>query len=151
MAIQTFELITPFQNLVSRDFTVSDNNFVVPNHADRIFMGEFVQLDSSYKLIRGTGDGVKFAVFAESGRYDAQASRKLPTLFLGGYEADTLIFNSSSAPALGAKLEVADITYLTYTLSGLQTHAGGTKEVIGFVTKTAASNSNKLRFMQTLV
>jgi hypothetical protein len=150
--IQTFKLVSAVQSLWSRDFEVNDPNYVVPGHTDAIIMGEFVEINDAYKLIPGDGAGPQFAVWAEEGRSDVQAIRQLPILFLGGYEADTLIFNTAAAPALGAKLEVVNtLSYNSRTVSGLQTHAGGAKEVVGFVTRRAANNNDYLRFLQVLV
>lgn len=150
--VQTFKLVTAVQGLYTPDFEVNDPNYVVPGHADAIIMGEFVEINASYKLIPGAGTALQYAVWAEEGRSDVQAIRQLPIIQIGGYIADTLIFNTGAAPALGAKLEVDNsLTYGGRTVSGLQTHAGGAKQVIGYVLRTAASNNDYLRFQQNLV
>ena len=146
--IQTFKLVTAVQSLITRDFEVNDPNYVLPAHADAIIMGEFVELNASYKLIPSAAAALSFAVWVEEGRSDVQAIRQLTILFGGTYEADTLIFTGD--PALGAKLEVDPaVSYLTRTHSGLKTVAAA--EPVGFVTRTKGTNNNYLRFLQTQV
>lgn len=149
--VQTFKLVTELIPLIRRDLEVNSINFVDPEHADVILMGEFVELNDSYKLIRGSGSDVPhFAVFVERGRSDIQAIRMLTTLYGGTYEADTLIFDATAPPALGAKLEVDPaVTYNGKTVSGLKTWAAGAH--IGYVTRRAAVNNDYLRFLQTMV
>jgi hypothetical protein len=149
--VQTFKLVTELIPLTRRDFEVNSVNYVDPEHADVILMGEFVELNDSYKIIRGTGADVPhFAVFVEKGRSDIQAIRMMTCLFLGGYEADTLIFDSLAPPALGAKLEVDPaVTYNGKTVSGLKTWGAGAH--IGYVTRRAVNNNDYLRFLQTMV
>jgi len=148
--IQTFKLVTAVQGLITRDFEVNDPNYVVPGHADAIVMGEFVELNAAYKIIPSSGAGLQFAVWVEEGRSDVQAIRQMTTLFGGTYEADTLIFDSGAAPALGAKLEVNNaLTYNGRTVSGLRTLVGA--EQVGWVTRTEDVNNGYLRFLQTLV
>lgn len=146
--IQTFKLVTAVQGLLTRDFEVNDPNYVVPGNAAAIIMGEFVELNAAYKLIPSAAAGASFAVWVEEGRSDVQAIRQMTTLFGGTYEADTLVFTGT--PALGAKLEVDPATsYGGRTHSGLKTLAAAVQ--VGWVTRTAASNNNYLRFLQTLV
>lgn len=144
--VQTFKLVTEVLEQTRRDFEVNSPNFVDPEHADVILMGEYVELNGQYKLIRGTGgDYPQFPVFVEKGRSDVQAIRMLTTLFLGGFEADTLIFDG--APALGAKLEIDPaVTYLGKTVSGLKVHSAG--YIAGYVTRIAANNNDYLRFIR---
>ena len=154
MAIQTFKLVSPFQELGKKDYEVSDPDFVDPDAATVILPGEYVALDASHQLVRGSGGFADFAVFVEMGRSDIQViagNGQLTVLQRGTYEAETLLFNTSSAPALGAKLEVATVTYSGKSVSGLQTHAGGAKAIVGIVLQTAANNNDYLRFLQTLV
>jgi len=144
--VQTFKLVTEVLAQTRRDFEVNSPNFIDPEHADVILMGEYVELNAAYKLIRGTGgDYPQFPVFVEKGRSDVQAIRMLTTLFLGGFEADSLIFDGD--PALGAKLEIDPaISYLGKTVSGLKTWGAG--YVAGYVTRTKATNNDYLRFIR---
>lgn len=144
--VQTFKMVTEVLSVCRRDFEINSVNFVDPEHADVILMGEYVELNAAYKLIRGTGgDYPQFPVFVEKGRSDIQAIRMLTVLFGGHLEADTLIFEGT--PALGAKLEVdAAVDYNGKTVSGLKTWSAG--YVAGYVTRTAASNNDYLRFIR---
>lgn len=146
MPTQTFKMITEVQTITRRDFTVADRDLLVPSNSNPLTMGEWLQLDANYEVIRGDGTVPAFAMFVETGRSDIQAIGKVTTLFLGAYEAETLIFNSGAAPALGAALEVATVTYDSKSKSGLQTQATGL--TVGYVTRTAASNGGYLRFIQ---
>ena len=144
--VQTFKLVTEVLAQTRRDFEVSSRNFINPEHADVILMGEYVELDANYQLIRGTGgDYPQFPVFVEKGRSDVQAIGMLTCLFIGGFEADTLIFDGD--PALGAKLEIdAAVTYNSKTVSGLKTYSAGF--VAGYVTRTKSTNNDYLRFIK---
>lgn len=147
MPTQTFKLITEVQTITRRDFVVADRDLLVPSNTNPLTMGEWLQIDANYQLVRGDGSVPAFAMFVETGRSDIQAIGKVTTLFLGSYEAETLIFNSGAAPALGAALEVATVTYDSKNKSGLQTQAASL--TVGYVTRTADSNGGYLRFIQT--
>lgn len=144
--VQTYKLVTEVLAQTRRDFEVNSINYVDPEHTDVILMGEYVELNAAYKLIRGTGAAYpQFPVFVEKGRSDIQAIRMLTVLFIGGFEADTLVFDGT--PALGAALEVDPaVTYLGKTVSGLRTWGAG--YVAGYVTRTAATNNNYLRYIK---
>ena len=147
MAIN-FELVSDLQTVTRRDFTVATRTQVDPTTANPIIDGEFVWVDTSYKLIRAVSASPAWAVFSERGRYDVQSLGKLTVLHLNPYEADTLIF-TSAALALGGKLQVSDaVSYDGQTKSGLANYASG--ECIGYVTRLPANNGLKLRFLQTL-
>lgn len=149
MATVTFRLKSPYQLVQRRDFTLADTTLLNPTNANPLEMGEFLMLDSAFKVIRADGSTICYALFTEKGRSDTQAIGKVPVLKIGGYDAETLIYNASSAPALGAELEVATVTYETLSKSGLQTKSAG--KVVGYVLRTAASNGGYLRFQQTMV
>lgn len=151
MPIINFELVTEVQGLLRRDFPMADPTLLDPNNANPLLDGEFLELDSSYKMIRHAGGAnLPFVVFMERGRYDTQAIGKTTLLFGGTYEANTRIFTGT--PALGAGLEVDTVTIDTLSKSGLATFNGGGGELnVGYVTRTAATNGARLRFIQTLV
>lgn len=149
MSNVNFELVTEVQGLLRRDFTVADRTLVNPNNANPLMDGEFLNLDSSYKLIRGVDGSFGMALFAERGRMDVQAIGKVTVLMGGAYEADTRVFTTTSL-ALGGKLQIsASVTVDTLTKSGLANYSSG--EVIGYVTRLPANNGGKLRFFQSLV
>ena len=143
-----FELITEIQALLRRDFPVADRTLVNPNNANPLMDGEFMNLNTSYQLIRGANNTAGYALFVEKGRFDVQAIGKVTVLFAGGYEADTRVFTTAGL-ALGGALEIsAAVTVDTLTKSGLKVWASG--PVIGYVTRLPANNGGLLRFQQTL-
>ena len=144
-----FEMVTEVQGLLRRDFSMADKTLLNPNNANPLIDGEFVELDSSYSLIRAGNQKFAFAVFAERGRFDVQAIGKTVVLFGGTYEADTDVFTAASL-TLGGKLQTNNnVTVNSNTKSGLSNHTGG--EIVGFVTRLPANNGGRLRFLQTLV
>jgi len=155
-----FRTTSPVAAVNRQDFVVSDRALMDFESAAplALVMGEWLTLDATYKLARAANPGIPpgpWCLFMELGRSDGQAiaDGKLDVLFQGGYWAETKVFNTGAAPALGAALEVANVTPtgITGTRSGLQTHAGGANPVIGYVTKLAADNGGWLQFQQTLV
>jgi len=157
MATKTFKFLGPSHiGIYTYHFGVADASLLDFENANPLEMGEWLTLDSSQKLVRSANPGVPpgpYVMYAEKGRSDTQslADAGVPVIFIGGFWAETKIFNAGAAPALGAALEVADVTYLTLTKSGLQTHAGGANPIIGYVTRTAANNNGWLQFQQVLV
>lgn len=131
-------LISEFQKVTPRDFYLTDPTLLNPNNANPVVDGEWLELDSSYKVIRGTGNSNNpvWQVFAEKGRYDTQAIGKTTLLFLGAYEAETTIYDSTSL-AVGKQLVVADVTVGGLTKRGLKLLpvASGTYFVVGRVTR----------------
>jgi hypothetical protein len=144
-----FELVTEVQGLLRRDFPVADRTLVNPNNANPLMDGEFMNLDSSYKVIRGVDSSFGMALFVERGRMDVQAIGKATVLMGGAYEADTRVFTTTSL-ALGCKLQIsASVSVDSLTKSGLALYSSG--EVIGYCTRLPANNGGKLRFFQTLL
>ena len=148
--VENFRLVTPVEKIERKDLPLADPTLVNPNSANPLLDGEFVERDANYKAIRAGGDKLAWLVFAERGRTDVQAIRRVPVLYMGTYEADTLIFDAT-ALAHGDPLMIDDVTIDTLTKSGLKKHGGGTELVVGYVTKLPTNNGQKLRFMQTLV
>ena len=149
MAIIHFELITEVQQVLRRDFPMNDPTLLNPTSANPLLDGEMVILNSAYKLIRASANSAvpAWAIFAERGRYDTQAIGKVTVLFGHTYEVDTRVF--ASTPTLGAALGCQDATVDSLTKSGVGTYSSGV--ILGYVTRTAASNGGRLRFIQTLV
>jgi hypothetical protein len=134
-----------------KDLKLADPTLASPNNANPLLDGEFLEYDANYKGVRAGGDILCWAVWSERGRMDVQALRQVPTLYMGTYEADTLIMDPAGPIALGDPLMVTNVTIDTLTKSGLAQHGGGAELVVGYVTRIPSSNNNKLRFMQTLV
>jgi hypothetical protein len=137
----------PFLTLISevmpvsrRDFYMFDPTLLNPNNANPVIDGEWLELDANYKLIRGSGNGTSnhgaFQLFAERGRYDTQAIGKTTVLFIGGYEAETTVTDTTSM-AVGNQLVIADVTVGGLTRRGLlKLPAGaGTYFVVARVTR----------------
>lgn len=148
--VENFRLVTPVERLERKDLSLADPTLANPNGANPLLDGEFLEYDSSYKGVRAGGLILSWAVFAERGRSDVQALRKVPVLYMGPYEADTLIMDAT-AIALGDPLMVDDVTISALTKSGLKKHGGGSELVVGYVTRIPSSNGQKLRFIWTLV
>jgi hypothetical protein len=135
----------PFLTLISevlpvqrRDFYMNDATLLNPNNANPLIDGEWLQLNSSYKIDRGTGNQAKPAwqVFAERGRYDTQAIGKTTLLFAGAYEAETTVCDTTGL-AVGDGLIVADVTVGGLTRRGLKAVpvGAGTYQVFAWVTR----------------
>ncbi len=95
----------PYLTLISevlpvqrRDFYAANTALLNPVNANPLIDGEWLQLDSTYKAARGTGEQAvpAWQLFAEKGRYDTQAIGKVPLLFIGGYEAETKVADLTS-------------------------------------------------------
>jgi len=149
--VENFRLHSPVEKVERRDFPVADRSILNPNGSNPLLDGEFMELDATTpsKVIRAGGAKLSWAVFAERGRSDTQAIGKVPLLYMGAYEADTLIMSAAGLNH-GDPLMVGDVTISTLTKSGLLLHTG-LDLVVGYVLRLPAQNGNKLRFMWTLV
>lgn len=145
----------PYLSLISellpvqrRDFYLADATLLNPNAANPVIDGEWLELDSNYKVARGVGNsaGLPFQVFAEKGRYDTQAIGKTTLLFIGGYEAETTVANLTGL-AVGNQLVVADVTIGGLVKRGLVKlpAVAGTYYVVGRVTRLPGAG--KVRYL----
>lgn len=149
-----FEVVRPSLDKLTRaNLEVADTRILDPQSTSPLALidGEFMQEDGNYKMIRtidggGSVDRPSYATIEWRGDYGVQASRKLAILRVGGYEADTLVFNSGLT-TLGAAVQVGSVTLGGGARSGLVASAGGF--IIGYITRVAASNGGRLRFLQT--
>jgi hypothetical protein len=155
MAVQNFKLVSEFQTIHRRPFELADPSILNPNNANPLLDGEFLVHTAAYKMARGTGPATgevvpSFAYFAERGRYEVQAIQKGPFLYLGDYEADTLIMDATGV-TLGMALVAAEVTIATLAKRGLvrwpAVPVGGEK-VVGYVTRLPANNKGFLRFIR---
>jgi len=140
-------IYTPVEKIFIKDLVMADRTLLRPSNSNPLVEGEFLELDANYKAIRSGGDALSFMFWAEKGRSDTQAIGKVPTLYMGGYEADTIVYDST-ALGLGNALMVDDVSFESLTRSGLKKHGGGDELVIGYVTRVL---SDRVRFMQVLV
>jgi hypothetical protein len=144
--------IAPFFNLVSevlpvqrRDFTLAVPALLNPNNANPLLDGEWLGLNSSYQVVRGSGAQAKptWPVYSERGRYDTQAIEKTTVLFGGFFEADSKIATLAGL-TVGDWLTVDDVTIDALTKQGLVEAAGaGQHWIVGFVTRILA---DRVRF-----
>ena len=149
MAEPNFTLITELQTLTRRDFPLADSTLLQPAASNPLVDGEFLELNSSYLLARGTGESGwanQFPVYTERGRYDTQALGKSNVLMLGMYEAETKIYDSTGL-AVGDALTVQDVTISSLTKRGLKKKAASSAVVVvGFVSRIV-SGTGKIRFI----
>ena len=143
MARPYVELVTEVLPIQRRNFYVSSTSLLNPNNANPILEGEWLELDSTYKLVRGSSTQAKPAwqVFDEKGRYDTQAIGKLTVLFIGGYEAKTRVCDASGC-SVGDALVIADVTVGGLTKRGLDkiSAVAGEYAVFAYVTKVISSS-----------
>lgn len=142
------QLISEVLPVQRRDFYVATPGLLNPNNANPLLDGEWLQLDTSYKLARGSGEQAvpAWVLFAERGRYDTQAIGKAPVLFQGGFEAESQIVNATSAD-VGDALVVQDVTFGGLTRRGLAVLGAGAGEhmIFGYVTR-ALTGPTRIRF-----
>jgi hypothetical protein len=174
-----FEPVTDVMSTHRRDFPLAVPTLADPLNAIALVDGEWMVIDSSYKIARaadiatlgtagagGRATTMAWPLWAERGRTDvlSLSQRKMPVLFLGQYEFDTRVFDATAVVASGAAittvlqpLKVATLASALITGSsrnfvGLVGH-GGTGDaapVAGYVTRLPASNGGKLRFINAL-
>lgn len=145
-----FRLVSEFQTIHRRPFELATPALLNPNNANPLLDGEFLELTANYRMERGTGTPAlvpSFAFAAERGRYETQAIQKGPFLYLGDYEADTLIFDGTGITAVGQQVEVNNVTIGGVAgKRGLVIFTAG--KSIGWVTRLPAANNNFLRFIR---
>jgi hypothetical protein len=152
-----------------RDFPLADPTLASPDSAVVLTDGEWMTLDSTYKLVRATditdaatpaepsAGSLIFPLWAEQGRYDIQAmaDHKCPILWMGGWEFETRVFDASAVAGTGAAittlfqgLKVATITIGSRNYTGLVGYGGAGDTgalVVGYVTKLPSDNGGWLR------
>lgn len=149
MSAPNFTLISELLPVQRRDFNLATAALLQPDNANPLIDGEYLELNASYQLIRGTGAGgaLSWPVFAERGRYDTQAIGKTVVLFGGFYEAETRVADLTGL-AVGDFLVVDDVTVDALTRKGLKEAAGaGRHFIIGQVTRLPGGG--KVRFLHT--
>lgn len=139
-------LVSEVLPLQRRDFYVADPTLLNPNNTNPLLDGEWLEIDTNYKLARGTGTqaGPAWQLFAERGRYDTQSIGKVPVLFMGGYEAETKIVTLTSI-IVGSALEVADVSIGGQNRRGLVLAGTGSGEhlLFGYCTRVF---SDRIRY-----
>lgn len=152
-----FEIILPTLDRLSRmPLEVADLGLINPQSTSPVPLidGELVFVDSTFKWARAT-DAAKpsFFVIEDRGDYGVQASRKMSAITSPGvgFWADTVVFDTALT-TLGAQLMLGTVNN---TLSGSVNRSGlvahtGTNIKLGWVTRLAAVNGNRLRFISAL-
>lgn len=161
-----FEPVSDILATQRRDFGLADKTLSDPLNAVALVDGEWMVIDSAYKLVRASVIGTpgnlasqhSYPLIAERGRYDVRAmsGAKMPIVFMGDFECDTRIFDATAALGSGAAitvvgqpLKVATITIGSRNYTGLVGVGGSdTDPVVGRVTRLPASNGGKLRFIR---
>lgn len=156
-SIPNFDLVTELQTCIRRDFPVAVAGILNPTNAANLSEGEWLELDANYNLARGAagvggtheGNLPSFVVHTEKGRYDTQAIGKTSVIYLGMFEADTLICDVTGG-TVGMALTIQDLNLYSYaTRRGLKAKTGAAVLVVGYVSKLFAGNVNKCRFIHT--
>jgi hypothetical protein len=147
-----FELITELQTLTRRDFALADSALLAPVGSNPLVDGEFLEIDGSYKLIRGSAaEGTSMLVYpvhTERGRYDTQAIGKVNVLMLGQYEAETYVIDPTSL-TLGAALTINTLGAPAGAFQnkrGLALKTGANVVVVGYVSRLYTTEK-KVRFV----
>lgn len=152
-----FEVVFPtsWDRLMRPSMDVADKDLLNPQVASPkvpLMDGEFVTENSEYKLVRATDYSPVVPAYAWlewRGDLGVQAAGKAAILKGGTYEADTIVFDGTSL-ALHSALMVGACTVGGLTRSGLVLRTGANL-IIGYVTKLAATNGGRMRFIQTAV
>lgn len=152
--------------VVRRDFPLADKQLANPENPLSLYDGEWMTLDSSYKLVRAAdvatpdaepaAGALCFPLWAENGRFDIQAmaDRKPPLLWMGNWEFETRVFDPAATAGAGAAItalwqavKVATVTIGTRNFVGLVGHGGGGDSalIVGYVTKLSTDNGGWLR------
>jgi hypothetical protein len=150
-----FEIVTPsWEKLTRRSLDVADPRILNPVETAvvPIIDGELVQRDATDKFIRGANeDAPSYFVIDERGDYGVQGSRKLSVLYMGAFEADSIVF-APAGLALHTAVKLGTVNNAasgSVNRAGLVAH-GGTGLVLGYVTRLPTINGGRLRFHKTL-
>jgi hypothetical protein len=148
-----FKLVSDFTMIQRRSFELVDPEILKPANANPLLDGEWLQMHATnHKMQRGSGDAgadtPSWVWFAEQGRYETQAIKKGPILYLGEFEADTKIFDGTGLTTAGQPLMVADVTIGGLTRRGLKLRTG-TNHIVARVVRLSANNGGFLRFITT--
>lgn len=148
-----FEVVYPtsWDRLMRPSHEVADKDLLNPNVAYPkvpLMDGEFLQLNSEYKLVRATDLAAPaFAWMEWRGDMNVQGSGVGAIIKGGTYEADTIMYDIASL-AVGSPLMIGTVTVDGLSHTGLVLHTAS-NWIVGYVQKMPASNGGRLRFLQT--
>jgi hypothetical protein len=152
--------VMPIQKAV---FPLADGDLANPLNAVALVDGEWLIVNSSYKIERASdivttgAEAAKhsYPVWNERGRTDVQAlgERRTVLLWLGGWEFDTRIYDAAATVGAGAPItavdqpvKVATIVIGSRKYTGLVGwNTGDPGIIVGRVTRLPADNGGKLR------
>ena len=144
-----FKLVSEFQTIHRRPFELVDPTILNPTVTNPLIDGEWLELDTAvYQMKRGSANPAivpSFAYFAEQGRYEVQAIKKGPVLYMGWFEADTTVMLSTGI-VVGSPLEVADVDIGGVNKRGLVLRTTGF--IVGYATRLPSANGGYLRFIR---
>lgn len=129
---------------------VASNGLVAPGGTSPVPLidGEFVTLNSDFKFTRpADGTVLSWAWMEDRGDYAIQGYKRGAALFLGNYEASTLVYDTDTY-TLGQALEVGLHTEARF--GGVARSALGAQSTgitIARVIRLPAANGGKLRFV----
>lgn len=155
-----FEPISDISKDWVKDFQLADKTLASPANVLALTDGEWMTLDVNGKLIRGAdltqaaGTAAakrSFPLWAERGRYDVQALKKAPIIWLGEWEADTRVFDASAGAGITDTMQPLMVAVISTTgpqgtrkYSGLIRHTGSAP-IVALVTRLHTANGGKLR------
>lgn len=155
MATPYFEFKSDVATLLRRDFAPVTASDLQPNGSRPLVEGEYLELDTTeFKVKRGGDNNAgtanaatvpSFPVWAERGRYDVQGLGKVPVIYLGMYEAESQIVDTTGADE-GDALTVVDLTHGSLVRRGLKKTTTSGDMVVGWVVRVL---TGKLRFIHT--
>lgn len=151
-----FEILRPTLDRLVRDSgrLVANTQLLDPTYSLSIVDGEFMQLDSTGKIIR-SADASKpsFACIDDRGDTGIQVTKRLTLLMGGTYQAQTRIYaDALAAAAFGTALDIGTVNSAlsgSVNRTGLVAHTSGL--VHGYVLKAPATTAGLLEFISTLV
>lgn len=148
-----FEIVNPtLDRLIRRNFEIANPALLDPSQANSLIDGEYMQLDSSYKLIR-SADASKpsFAIIEDRGDYGVQVHKR-PAVVIGTYVAQTLVYATAIASSpFGTALEVGTVNKASLggvNRAGLVARTTGL--VVGYIMKPASADGQPLEYISTL-
>lgn len=159
-----FEPVRDVMPVQKAAFPLADPTLVNPLNAVALVDGEWMVVDSTYKIVRASTVAnlseeatlPSWPLWNERGRYDVQAMAEKRTvlLWIGGWEFDTRIYDAVTAVGAGAAItfvgqpvKVATIAIGSRYYTGLvgKGAVDATAITVGYVTRLPAANGGKLR------
>lgn len=113
-----FDIISGLEYTDRMDYYLVDPTILMPTSTNPLVDGEWLELDASLKLKRGTSmvannESTTFLCFpswSETGRFEVQSIQKVPVIRWSYFEARTAVINNTGC-TVGTPLIVQDITF----------------------------------------